>query len=122
MGVISFSDRPEEIWHVAGWAFRQVLDDIASQYPTDTELINQFERSNAIDGLIIELLEPSLAQRVVTGIIDVANGILDGSIRSGILDQPYGDEITVNQYLGALQDLLNTIPDRFASLGATRPE
>jgi hypothetical protein len=35
MAGISFSDKPEETWVVAGWAFRQVLEDVASTYPDD---------------------------------------------------------------------------------------
>lgn len=36
----------------------------------------------------------------------VATGILAGSITSGITEQPYGDQRTVQEYREALEDLL----------------
>lgn len=110
MAVIGFSDRPEEIWCVAGWAFRQVLDDVVSQYPEDTEMADKFEQSKTHSGLSVDLLEPELAARVTNAIRNVATGILSGAIRSGIHDQPYGDASTVEQYREALQELLASFP------------
>ena len=110
MAVIGFSDKPEEIWCVAGWAFRQVLDDVISQYPDDSELADEFARSKTYSGLSIDLLEPEFAARVTRAIREVANGILSGAIRSGIHDQPYGDARTVEQYREVLQQLLEAIP------------
>jgi hypothetical protein len=110
MAVIGFSDKPEEIWCVAGWAFRQVLDDIISQHPEDSEMADAFFLSETQSGLHIDLLKPELAARVTNAIKQVATGILSGAIRSGIHDQPYGDTTTVEQYQSALRLLLETIP------------
>lgn len=110
MAVIGFSDKPEEIWHIAGWAFRQVLDDVISQYPGDSEMADEFAHSKNYSGLSVELLKPELAARVTSAISRVATGILSGTIRSGIHDQPYGDATSVEQYRGALQQLLEAIP------------
>jgi hypothetical protein len=110
MAVIGFSDKPEEIWCVAGWAFRQVLDDVISQYPDDSEMADAFAQSKTYSGLSVDLLEPKLAARVTTAIRQVATGILSGAIRSGIHDQPYGDAETVEQYREGLQQLLEAIP------------
>lgn len=38
MGAIAFSQKAEESWVVAGWALRQILDDVASHYPEDSEM------------------------------------------------------------------------------------
>lgn len=110
MAVIGFSDRPEEIWCVAGWAFRQVLDDVISQYPEDSEMADEFALSKTQSGLNIDLLEPEFAAKVTNAIRQVATGILSGAIRSGIVDQSYGDAKTVEQYQEGLQQLLEAIP------------
>jgi len=110
MAVIGFSDKPEEIWCVAGWAFRQVLDDIISQYLEDLEMSDEFAKSKTYSGLSIDLLEPDLAARVTNAIWKVATGILSRAIRSGIHDQPYGDARTVEQYREGLQELLAAFP------------
>jgi hypothetical protein len=110
MGTIAFSTKPEECWAVAGWAIRQILDDVVSQYPQDSEIANEFEGAKAIDGLMVYLLKPELAARVTNAIRAVATGILSRTVRSGIVDQPYGDERTVAQYRDALRELLQAIP------------
>jgi len=103
MGAIAFSTRPEETWAVAGWALRQALDDAASQHPDDSEMAEEFEAAKAIDGLMVHLLRPDLGARVTNAIREIATGILSGTIRSGIVDQPYGDERTVLQYKKGLR-------------------
>jgi hypothetical protein len=111
MAVISFAEHePERTWCVAGWAFRQVLDDTISQYPEDIELSEKLEQSKAQKGLILDLLTPELAARITGAIKQVASGILSGTILSGILSQTYGDAVTVEQYRRALQKLLDAIP------------
>ena len=111
MAVIGFSDKPEEIWCVAGWAFRQVLDDVMSQYPGDNEMADEFAVSKTYSGLSVDLLDPKLAARVTNAIRQVAHGIVSGTIRSGLHDQPYGDAQTVEQYRGGLKELLKVVPE-----------
>jgi hypothetical protein len=110
MGAIAFSRKPDESWVVAGWAFRQVLDDVASQYPEDSEMAKEFEEAKAISGLMVYKLRPGLAARITSAIRDVAMGILSWTIQSGIVTQPYGDEKTVEEYRKGLQQLLEAIP------------
>ncbi len=109
-GAISFSDKPEEIWLKAGWVFRQVLEDVISQYPEDSEIADLFDGAEAVGGFGFDALEPEFAARVSCAIWQVATGILSGTIRSGIHDKPYGDAITVEQYRKSLQELLETFP------------
>ena len=107
MGVISFSDSGgKDTWHVAGWAFRQVLDDVSRQYAHDFEIVEKLEQAKLHSGLILYSLEPSFAARLKAAINDVASGIRAGTIPSGITEQPYGDAVTVEQYLGSLDELL----------------
>jgi hypothetical protein len=110
VGTIAFSTKPEACWTVAGWAIRQILDDVTSQYPQDSEMAEEFEAAKAIDGLMVYLLHPDLAARVTNAIRGVATGVVSGTIRSGIHDQYYGDARTVEQYRDALQELLDAIP------------
>ena len=109
MAVISFSDRPEAIWCVANWVFRQILDDIITQYADDSEMRTEFEHAKLISGLTVELLEPSLAVRIKTAIRVVANSILAGTLDSGISQQPYGDAATVKEYRESLKELLGAL-------------
>jgi hypothetical protein len=115
MAVISFSDKPEEVWGVAGWAFRQILEDVLARFPNDSEMRASFEFPLESSGLCVELLPPELAGRVTNAIRQVAEGILDGTIRSGIADKPYGAADTVGQYHEGLRTLLKAIPSPKAS-------
>jgi hypothetical protein len=109
MAVISFSEQPNEIWCVAGWAFRQLLDDVMSQYPENKEMAAKFEESKTYGGLVLYLLKPEMAENFAAAIRKVAEGILSGAISSGLINQTYGDAETVAQYRSALKELLETI-------------
>src|SRR6266545_2903499 len=111
MAVIAFSDNLDEIWYRPGWAFRQVLDDVISQYPDDSEMADAFDLAKNYKALSIKLMEPEFAARITIAIWQVATGILSGAIRSGIHDQPYGDATTVEQYRDGLRELLEAFPD-----------
>jgi hypothetical protein len=110
MGAIAFTKDPQEGWVVAGWAFRQILDDTASWHPSDSELAEEFDKAKAISGLMVHSLPPEFAARVASALRETAAGVLSGSIRSGIADKPYGDDRTTEQYREALRQLIETIP------------
>ena len=112
MANISFSDKPEETWVVAGWAFRQVLNDVTSQYPGDSEMVNVLADSRECKYLFVDSLDPALATRITRAITEVVKGILSGTIRSCILDQPWCLGSTLEEYRKGLQQLLAAIPDR----------
>jgi hypothetical protein len=109
MGVISFSEEPEHMWYVPGWAFRQILDDIIQRYANDKELVERLELAKMYSGLILYRLAPSLADRIEAAIRDVVSGILAGIIPSGITEQPYGDQRTVQEYMESLEDLMRIL-------------
>ena len=88
MAAIAFSKRPEESWVVAGWAFRQVLDDVMAHHLEDSEMAAEFAQSKALKSLMVYLLEPEFARRITTAIRRVVTGILCGEIRSGIPTSP----------------------------------
>ena len=110
MAVIGFSSKPEYNWVVARWVYRQVLEDLISHCPEDSEIADTAANSLETDGLLMEFLEPSLAARITNAVREVVAGILSGAIRSGIHDQSYGDAYRVGEYRKALQELLQAIP------------
>ncbi len=109
MAVIDFSDRPEEIWCVASWAFRQVLDDVMSLNLENLVMAEQFYKAKLFSGLHMGFLEPNLADTITKAMEQVAIGTLSGEFRSGIYAQPYGDENTLKQYCIGLEQLLEVI-------------
>lgn len=111
MGVISFSEPPTQSWGAAGWAFRQVLDDIAALYPEDEELRAVFDRAKAYDALMVEMLPTELARKVVESMRHTLTGILDGTIKSGITSKPFFDGAAAVQFESALRELLSMIPE-----------
>lgn len=110
MAVIGFSDKADHIWHGRGWVFRQILDDVASKYPEDPEMIEEFRQAkHYYNGLSIYSLDSNLASRVTSAIREVAEGILAGTIRSGIHDEPHNDEAIFEGYRERLRELIDTI-------------
>lgn len=109
MAVISFSQKPEHTWHVGSWAFHQILNDVSVQYADDKELVEKFEQAKLHSGLMLELLDPSFARRIEAAIQDVVNGILAGTIPSGLTEQPYGDQRTVQEYMESLRELMQIL-------------
>jgi hypothetical protein len=109
MAVIAFSQDPSRIWCKAGWAFRQVIDDVLEQQSPDSVVREELEVARDVKGLSLYLLEPDLAARVTTMIRDTAQKILSGEAQSGIHGQEYGDLQTVAQYHRAIRELLDII-------------
>ena len=108
-GVVSLSKNPEDIWYVAGWAFRQLLEDVSGQYADDAQILAELEKAELHAGLILHSLDAPIADCITQAISKVIDGILNRSIRSGIEDKPYGDSETVEQYFGALNELSRMI-------------
>jgi hypothetical protein len=76
MAVIAFSDKPGHSWVVAGWAYRQVLEDVMSHYPEEDDIVHVLAEKKAGDGLLAGFLEPPLTVRITSAIRRVAEGIL----------------------------------------------
>jgi hypothetical protein len=112
MGIISFSTEPKDHWDVAGWVMRQLLDDAWSLDPSDPELLEVIESAKLYDGLSLEDLPPSSAEKLARRIESVAEGVLQGTVRSGLEEQTYGNAETQAQYKLSLRDLLPRIQTR----------
>jgi hypothetical protein len=107
MAVIGFR-YPDQGWVVARWAFRQILDDVASQFPDDHQMKQQFEQAIALDGLHLDLLSPEVADKIADCICRVATGILNGSIHSTVTDR-YPDARTPEMYREGLLSLVRSL-------------
>src|SRR5207247_2016343 len=92
------------------WVYRQVLEDVISQYKDDAQMVNTLTEHTDQDGLLTGFIEHALAVRITNAIKEVTSGILSGAIRSGIHDKPYGDAHRIEGYRRALQELLKAIP------------
>ena len=109
-GTVGFSEKPEEIWLKAGWAFRQILEDTLARCPEDAEMREAFEQAEWYSGLAVQNLPNELAERVISALREAITGILAGTVESGITSKPYGDAQTLAQYKEALRELLEIIP------------
>jgi hypothetical protein len=78
MATIDWHNR-SDAWVVAGWAFRQVLEDVRSQCPTDAEMISEVELARELKYLFIDTFSSDLAKRMAKAIRDTATGIQSGS-------------------------------------------
>src|SRR5947209_2861375 len=110
MAMIGFSERAEHKWFVARWAYRQILEDVISNYPNDHELLELLGREIETDGLLTKFIEHDLAIRIAKAVQEVAVGTLSGTIRSGLHDKIPADDFRQNEYRKALQELLEAIP------------
>ena len=110
MAVVGFSDKPEHNWVVARWVYRQVLEDVISQFRSDSEMVELLVGKTETDGLLTEFVERSLATRTTSAIKEVATGILSGAIQSGLRDKPYGDPHRLQEYRKGLEQLIKAIP------------
>jgi hypothetical protein len=99
-------------WVVAGWAFRQMLEDVRSQCPADAEMISELELARDLKYLFIDSFSSDLAKRLANAIRDTATGILSGSIRSGLHDKPHGDANAIAEYRSALPELIAVVSEQ----------
>ena len=110
MALIGFLDQKEHNWVVAGWAYRQILEDVIARFPKDSEMVNTLKHYSDLDGLMFYFLETSLAARITAAIKQVAEGIWADTIQSSIHDKPFGNNHIVAEYRSSLQRLLSVIP------------
>jgi len=110
MACIGWRKKPEA-WVVAGWAFRQVLEDVRSQCPTDAEMISELELARDLKYLFIDTFNPDLAKRLANAIRETATGIHSGKIRSGIVGKAGFTANDVAEYRDSMQELAAVVSD-----------
>ena len=110
MANITFADdeAAHGSWVVAGWAFRQIIDDVIAQFPADAELASCLQEHREFKYLFVNHLPPELGSRMTRAFNEVSEGIVAGRIRSGILDFPNTPESNEDYYQG-LRELLEAI-------------
>jgi hypothetical protein len=116
MAVIGWQNERDG-WVVAGWAFRQILEDVRSQCPTDSDMVSELERAKDLKYLFIDSFNEELAKRLANAIRDTASGIQSGKIRSGLLDKPYGTATSIAEYRNSLQELVAVVSRSSGTLG-----
>lgn len=109
MPVIAFSDKSEEIWKARGWVFEQLLEDTLSHSEPNPEMTSTLERSQAVGGLNLDLLDSKLASTIVKAFSQEITGLLAGDTHSGLMAKPYGDELALKQYKASLRELLRIL-------------
>jgi hypothetical protein len=108
MACIGWHKKPDA-WVVAGWAFRQVLEDVRSQCPTDEEVISKLELARDLKYLFIDSFSPDLASRLASAIRDTASGIQAGEIRSSIVDKQGFTANDVAEYRDSMRELVEVV-------------
>ena len=106
MAGISFGDEPQNVWIVAGWAFRQFLQDIEPWTGGDLELTNALAESEIIGFLDVQSLNDTLRAKMTKIIEGMCRGILDGTCPSGIRAS-FPDAETHEAYLVGIRELLS---------------
>ena len=110
MACIGWHKKPDA-WVVAGWAFRQVLEDVRSQCPTEKEMISELELARDLKYLFIDSFNPDLAKRLANAIRETATGIHSGKIRSGIVDKAGFTANDVAEYRDSMRELVAVVTD-----------
>jgi hypothetical protein len=100
-----------EAWVVAGWAFRQILEDVRSQCSTDKEMISELELARDLKYLFIDSFSPDLAKRLASAIRETASGIQSGKIRSSIFDKHGFTANDIAEYRESMRELIAVVSD-----------
>ena len=110
MACIGWHKKPDA-WVVAGWAFRQVLEDVRSQCPDDAQMISELELARDLKYVFIDSFGPDLAKRLAEAIQITAAGIQTGQIRSGILDKRGFTANDVLEYRDSMRELVAVVSE-----------
>jgi hypothetical protein len=105
MASITFSEN--RAWVVAGWAFRQLLEDVrvASSEPA---VLEELESAEILGFLSMKDVEPSLRSRMIAVLTNVTSSILHGLAASTITTKPELRDV-VQEYMLGLQELQDSL-------------
>jgi len=65
-------------WVKARRVVFRFLEDVQSQFSTDSELVDQLNASMALDGLHLDLIDPELSVRIAAALEVVAEATISG--------------------------------------------
>ena len=84
MAGISFGAKAESDWMVAGWAFRQVLDDLETYVSGDQGVVVELNAARHLGFLSVPDLSAPLQVAVRGALRSMCADIIDGRYSSGI--------------------------------------
>lgn len=99
---------------VSSWTFRQLLEDVLSQYPDDSDLASEFDRATRVKCLYLDNFHPDFAGRLTAAIHGTASAIASGQIPTRLAVKPYGTPEIIAEYRRALEKLValvGSLPD-----------
>lgn len=105
MAGIAFSDTPETVWIVAGWAYRQFLQDLRIHSGCNPPVLDVLVGATNVGFLDLSLLREPLRREVASAIETVCRCILDGSCLPSF-DAQMADRDTEREYKKAMAMLL----------------
>jgi len=73
---MSFGSSDESTWIVAGWAFRQVVDDLKSGFDLSRPLAEVIENAEHLHFLQVDALPEPLKRELVSALTSMGRGIL----------------------------------------------
>jgi hypothetical protein len=118
MAIISFDNEKQRIWVAAGWAFRQVLRDLAPYAEGDSELQAALQEAEHTGSLVVDILDEGLRRRVTRAVSNMCEDILSGRRHSNI-EAYHQDSDTRNLYRLELEQLRSAAApqDRHSDVG-----
>jgi len=109
MAGISFGDEADRVWIVAGWAFRQVLQDLIPYAEGERPFLDALTDAENIGFLDVPTLAGNgLSAKVTKAIETMCREVLDGSYRSGI-EAAFLDSETQDAYREGIRMLLSAV-------------
>lgn len=118
MAGISFGERAESDWMVAGWAFRQVLDDLERYVLGDERVVVELNAARHIGFLSVPDLSAELQVTIREALRSMCGEILEGRYSSGI-GSLHLDSESVKLYSDGIQLLRRAISSGDAELAHT---
>jgi hypothetical protein len=108
-GVISFGESAEEVWLVAGWAYRRLLGDVLTASAQDEKVAYAVQQAVALQGLDLPLIareERELSVKLYKAIRNVAIATVQDSAKEPLNWKQGLDAAGQAMYLGAVRELL----------------
>lgn len=113
MAAISFGEKPESVWIVAGWAFRQVLEDLKPLVASEPGILDAIDSADPYLFLNMADFDSHTREIFISALSIMAKGILDGMVKSTI-SQKFADPESEVMYREGLRMLLSAIKNRGA--------
>jgi hypothetical protein len=108
MAGISFGEKAESDWMVAGWAFRQVLDDLERYITWDSRLTAQLSEARHIGFLSVSGLHCDLQILARNALRSMCADIIEGRYSSSV-ESVHSDSETQKLYAESIRMLLSAI-------------